>query len=330
MASEESLRNRAKHLEKWTPIIPTVSDKLLPIVDKMFQRKAEMLKAGLTFCQLDQELLKDLCENESEVKEHKQDVVDIAKYDVSRWCFHFIERLEKIERLREYSRETGDSFDDEPTNFLKRFHKLHRDDPTKIEDFKNGFNQRYLLLWEQQIVDFTHGRYHNYSDWTKETIRLFIREMFDEHCTRLGFTFCKKFSRHNIYAYSKPISGSWALFISADMTSITHIVPNSTRGEYLNMVFGLVNLKSKKKSLYALNNLILPCRLEHFFPIHLVPSIARVIYSRFTSYRELESLINSLFTYYQIIAEEFEVSVTKGVDDMEKNQASLKNQNEGR
>ncbi|NOQ76742.1 MAG: hypothetical protein GQ475_02910 [Methylococcaceae bacterium] len=319
MASEEHLRNCAKHLERWKPIVPAVSDQLLPIVDKMFQRNREMSEAGLTFFQLDQKILVSLCENESEVEEHKQHLIFHAKYDVSRWCYHYIENIEKIERLREYALETGDYLDDEPTSFLKRYHKLRRDNPVEIGKFRDAFNQRYLTLWEEQIVKFTDGRYHDYSDWNKETIRLFIRGMFDEHAAQLGFTFCKKFSRHNIYAYSKPISGSWALFISADMTSIRHIVPNSSRGEDLNLVFGLVNLKSKKKSLYALNNLILPCKLEHFFPIHLVPSIARVIYSRFTSYRELESLINSLFSYYQIIAEEFEVAVTEGVNEIEAN-----------
>jgi len=314
---EQALLKHAENIEKWKPLVPLVSEQLLPIIDKMFMRDQEMLNAGFKVFQLDLELIETLCRNENEVQEHKKFMISEAKYKVSRWTYNAIERLKLIVERRRLELTTGDLLADEPTRFFYHFNKLRFKKPDDFAKLKEDFDQQFMLLWEEEMTRFSYGRYVNITEWTIETIKIIIREMFDEHCENLGYSFSKKFSRHNIYAYTKPIIGSWALFISADLTRLIRIVPKSSRGEWLDMVFGIVNLKSKKKSLYAQNNLILPCHLDDFLPLGKAVFMGRLIYWRYSNFRELESLINSYFILYQIIAEEFEIAVTKGVGKIE-------------
>lgn len=307
--------------QSWPPLIPQVSDQLFPIVDQMYARSSELAARGIHVFELDHTFIAAICREQTEVEEERSHTLLRAKHDLSRETYAAKEIGEMVRRGRQRSAETGNHWDAQPTQYLKRFRRMLFESQDEVDRLQSEFNARIREAWAQESETHQHGEYRAFEPDSAPARRALVEHLFALGCPPLGFAFDAKCSRGGVFAYSKVVDDSWELFMAVDFERLEKPIGGPSQvlgrnvltrplGPDFVMVFGVAD-RTTKNGLRADNPEVLMLRFEWFLPIRKAPLWSD--YRKFYSLRELEALVNIHLVFYEILSRDFEVAVRRGL-----------------
>jgi hypothetical protein len=310
-------------------LVPKLSDQLLFLVDKMFDRVSYLKSKSIRTFVLDQEFIQIICDNNQEaVEEQKQHEISFSKFDLSRNTYKSDEFRQNLLIRRQLRQEGGNLWGGEPTTYLRRFHKMRLESDEsrhQLVELQNKFNLQILALWDKEIEVYAKGLYQNFKADNYEAYEQLTRQLFDNHLLASGFGYDNRLSRKSMLVYSKPILDSWTLFLAVERkllieykgNRLSVVSTNNSEGRLCRplsprfvMIFGVVNNKTRKALTFQ-NEQALLLKFDWFMPIRKAPLWSD--YSSFYTLRELEALINIHFEFYHLIAEDYEQAVLEGL-----------------
>jgi len=333
--------------KKWVPLVPTVSDKLFPLVERMYERGADMLEHQLKVFQLKDQFYAEICIDDSDIEEHYQYKIEWAKYQLS----HETYRRDDFEKKLQYRRHLEKTVPEKPwlTGFTRierrimelarqsnmekvgraveyvmiednrgigRYH-MNRDHMTEYDKITEKYRLLNYQLWDQEVEYYAPGEYKQFEPETLKSRKALIKSLLEQHSADLGYRYDSKYSTSSLYTYTKRLSEHWLMYHATDMREMRD--PRSVSDRYnIKINAGVVGADTNAKSIINAHiQPVLPLEFEWFFPIWNGATI--IDYRTFNSFQELEAVVNINLTLFKIIADEIENAVLEGIREIDAN-----------
>ena len=303
------------------PLIPGVSDRVLPLVDSMYLREPSLLQLGMSTFLADQMFIAAICDSDEEVSEQKQWEIFIAKHQLTRSTYEAQRFNEDIRKRYEQADRSGRPWEAKPTRYLQKYHQLRHQSEYELERLQNEFNAEVQSRWDKEVLLFTGTEHLAYEPDGMQARGGLVEALMERQCACFGFQFSPKLTSQSVIVYAKPLVEPWMAFLAIARAPLGQPIssPGALHGsEYrarrsgpdLVMGFGVVDSKTKKP-ISADNDRVLMLRFEWFFPIRKAPLWSD--YSRFYNLAELEALIAIHMALYGALASRFEQAVLDGL-----------------
>jgi len=235
--------------KKWAPLVPTVSDKLFPLVERMYERGVDMLEHQLKVFQLKDQFYAEICIDDSDIEEHYLYKIEWAKYQLSRNTY----RRDDFEKELQYRRYLEKTVPEKPwitgfTRIDRRIMKLARQSP---EEAHRRFVKYRMLsdrLWKQEVKYYAPGEYKQFEPETLKSRKALIKSLLERHSADLGYRYNSKYSTSNLYTYTKRLSAHWLLYYATDMSELRD--PRSVSDRHIVKInAGVVGADTNAKSI---------------------------------------------------------------------------------
>lgn len=311
-----------------SPLIPQVAERLFPLVDRLYDRAANLIDKDINLFRFDEEFIATICEHAPDaIHEHASHCVWFSKFELSQGTFQTEEFHRDLMQRRQRELDTGRSWEGYPTQYLRSFHQRRlesRESRHELTELQNRFNLRIWEAWGEEMESHITGAHQRYEKAGTEAPALLTENLIEQTLSGSGFTRDRRLTRSTTLVYSKPLAEPWVVCVCVDRKSlvepITRVPPNFSvgsngqvclpTGPKFFMYFGIVNRNTRKALNYD-NEQALLLKFEWLLPIRKAPLWSD--YQRFYSMRELEALVNISLQFYRLLAPEFEHAVQAGL-----------------
>lgn len=306
----------------WEPFVPHVTDKLFPLVDRMYAQEGRLLAANIATFKIDQEFIATICNDDSAVKEQRDLEMFMAKFEMSHQSYRREEFDHELADRKKREKETGHKWEVYPTTYLRRFHRMRFETPQDLQKLQGAFNIRVADAWHRETA-LHHGEEYTFHKPDNIDTRVtLVRHILDKHKVPTGLEFDRKLTRRSVLVYSRRLFAQWAIFVAIDVPQLrlpvepqrpvqeNGAVLRRRGGPRLVLCFGVVN-HNTRRALSIDNPEALVLRYEWFLPIRKAPLWSD--YSTFYSLCELEALLNIHLALYQIVAFDIEDAIRSGL-----------------
>jgi hypothetical protein len=311
-------------IEQIDPVTFNIVCASLPsIVNGYFEKEELLINNGLQAFRPALRFMEDFTTSQEELDEYKRFLTESRKsrvgggsYDAEWFCKLTNEAKAKFKR-------TGDWLDSIPTQFERHLAEMESSDFAKLHFMKQPYKDETDRIWKQDVKRFASEQWHGL-DFDKDADRkkLYI-DIFKNWEKKLGFTLDKQLSTSRKPVMTKPFVAPWKLGFVIDTVHfyrpvesdrICHqggVTYTTKSSPTLETYFGLLHDKVKSISKIQQGESLL-FKFNDYYPINLLDNSAQ-LYLKFFDLEELDAAINIHLTLYELMQEEFETALFKGL-----------------
>lgn len=314
----DAAMNTARTGEMWAPLVPGVTSKLFPLVDRMYAHEQDLLARKIYAFKIDQEFVAALCEEESETIEQRDLEIFMAKFEMSHWTHQRDEFDRDLAERTKRKKESGNLWDIHSTAYLRRFHRLRVESPAEIQKMQGAFNLRVEDARSREVQMHSGDEHKRYDQQDVDAREMLVRHLLDTSRDTTGLELDKRLTRRSVLVYSRALVAQWSYFLAVDIAALRVPVephrpaqggtsPSRRRiGPRLNSGFGVVKCNTRR-ALSSGNPEALVLRYEWFLPIRKAPLWSD--YSMFYSLYELEAMLNMHLAFHSLITHQIEDAI---------------------